>query len=69
MAEYKIVTYRAAFLDWRVDVYLGDNQHVHKDSGYATRRGAVRSVKKAMRKALAPAKANPLRHKEEWFIV
>lgn len=68
MSEYKIVTYRKAFLDWRIDVYLG-HECVFVGDCYATRRGAIRSVKRAMRKALAPPKENPQRRKEEWFYV
>lgn len=68
MAEYKIVTWRRAFLDWRIDVYLG-HERVFEGDYYATRRGAIRSVKRAMRKVLAPPKKNPRREKEEWFHV
>lgn len=68
MAEYKIVTWRRAFLDWRIDVYLGPDR-VYEGDGYATRRGAIASVKRRMRKTLAPPKNNPLRTKEEWFHV
>lgn len=68
MAEYRITTWRRTFLDWRVEVYLGD-ELVHTGREYATRGGAIRSVKRAMRKAFAPPKTNPLREKTEWFHV
>lgn len=68
MAEYKIVTWRAAFMDWRVDVYLG-GQHVMEGSGYSTRGMAVRTVKRRLREAFKPAKENSFHKKEEWFNV
>ena len=68
MSEYRIVTWRQALLDWRINIYLGD-ELVYLGDCYATRSGAIRSVKRAMRKALAAPKENPLRRKEEWFVV
>ena len=68
MAEYKIVTWRQALLDWRIVVYLG-TERVYTGRDYATRSGAIRAVKRKIRHVLESPKNDPYRAKEEWFDV
>lgn len=68
MAEYKIVTWRRAFLDWRVEVYFGE-ELIHDGRDFATRGGATRATKRMLKNAFKPPRENPFRRKEEWFHV